>query len=241
LSEHGNLADIKMPEIIAHRGASRQRPENTVAAFARARELGAGWVELDVRLTADEELAVHHDGVLADGRPVGSVAASELPAGVPLLAEALEACAGMGVHIEIKNEPGVPGYRPDGSTADIVAAALGPANRHRFAGPTVISSFDLVTVDRARRVRLETAWLTMSADDATLDTLLAHCHHRLHPWDGAVTEAVVVACRARAVAVNVWTVDDPECIRQLAAWGVDGICTNVPDVAVAALRDSSRP
>jgi glycerophosphoryl diester phosphodiesterase len=228
--------DIGMPEVIAHRGASRQRPENTVAAFARANGLGAGWVELDVRLTADGQLAVHHDAALADGRAVASVLASELPAGVPLLAEALDACAEMGVHIEIKNEPGVPGYRPDGSTADLVAEALGPANRRRFAGPTVVSSFDLGTVDRARRAGLDTAWIVMTADGGVLDTLLAHGHRRLHPWDGVVTEAVVASCHARGVAVNVWTVDDPQRIRQLAEWGVDGICTNAPDVAVAALR-----
>jgi glycerophosphoryl diester phosphodiesterase len=229
--------DIDRPEVIAHRGASRQRPENTVAASIRAKELGAGWVELDVRLTADGGLAVHHEGVLADGRSVGTVAGAELPEGVPRLAEALDACAGMGVHIEIKNEPGVPGYRPDGSTADTVAAALGPANRRRFAGPTVISSFDLVTVDRARRAGLDTAWLVLAADDITVDTLLTNGHRRLHPWDGAVTEALVSMCHARGVAVNVWTVDDAARIRQLAAWGVEGICTNVPDVAVAALRN----
>jgi glycerophosphoryl diester phosphodiesterase len=39
------------------------------------------------------------------------------------------------------------------------------------------------------------------------------------------------------VAVNVWTCDDAEAMARLAGWGVDGICTNVPDVAVAVLRD----
>jgi len=52
---------LASPEIIAHRGASRERPENTLAAFNRAAELGADAVELDVHLTKDGRLVVHHD------------------------------------------------------------------------------------------------------------------------------------------------------------------------------------
>src|ERR1035437_9526630 len=53
-------------EIIAHRGASVERPENTLVAFSRAIELGADAVELDVHLSADGVLMVHHDAVPHD-------------------------------------------------------------------------------------------------------------------------------------------------------------------------------
>ena len=70
--------------VIGHRGASADSPENTLAAFRLAAAQGADWVELDVRLTTDSELAVLHDPYLPDGRPVFDLARSELPPDVPL-------------------------------------------------------------------------------------------------------------------------------------------------------------
>src|SRR3954468_3922079 len=93
------------PTILAHRGASSSHRENTIDAFRASGPMGADWVELDVRRTADGALAVHHDAHLADGRAIVELAASDLPAHVPLLAEALAACAPMGVNVEIKNWP----------------------------------------------------------------------------------------------------------------------------------------
>ncbi len=65
--------------VIAHRGASAARPENTLEAFRHAATLGADWVELDVRRTADDRLTVHHDAVLPDGRAIVHLAAGDLP------------------------------------------------------------------------------------------------------------------------------------------------------------------
>jgi glycerophosphoryl diester phosphodiesterase len=56
--------------LIAHRGASAHHPENTIAALRGAAEAGADIVELDVRITADGALAVHHDAQLGDGQPL---------------------------------------------------------------------------------------------------------------------------------------------------------------------------
>jgi glycerophosphoryl diester phosphodiesterase len=78
--------------IIAHRGASQAEPENTVAAFRAAARAGADGVELDVRRTADDHLVVHHDAVLADGRPLRTVGSAELAAQIPTLDAALDAC-----------------------------------------------------------------------------------------------------------------------------------------------------
>jgi glycerophosphoryl diester phosphodiesterase len=218
-------------KVIAHRGASRVEAENTTAAFRRARTLGADWVELDVRLTADGRLAVHHDAHLPDGRPVAETPAASLPASVPSLAKALAACAGMGVNVEIKSELTEPSYDP----ARIAAAVV--AEVGAWGGPVLVSSFDLATIDAVHSHGVATAWLVLTVDDAVLSTLADHGHDALHPWEGAVTEDLVARCHAAGVEVNVWTVDDAERMRQLAAWGVDGIVTNVPDVAITALRD----
>src|SRR6188768_3753377 len=99
------------PLVLAHRGACRQAPENTLNAFARARALGADGVELDVRRSADGVLLVHHD---ATAEPLGAFAAlpfAEIRAArpsVPTLAEALDACAGLLVNVEVKCLPWEP-------------------------------------------------------------------------------------------------------------------------------------
>jgi len=64
-----------------------------------------------------------------------------------------------------------------------------------------------------------------------LDGLVATGHAALHPWVGALTRELVDACHARGLAVNTWTCDDPDRMDELVAWGVDGICTNRPDLA----------
>ena len=101
-------------QVIAHRGASRAAPENTVAAFRRAAEMGAQAVELDVRRTGDGALVVHHD---AASRPTAVRSASSpaptSPTHVPAFAAALDACAGMWVNVEIKNDPRRTRLRPD--------------------------------------------------------------------------------------------------------------------------------
>jgi len=80
---------------------------------------------------------------------------------------------------------------------------------------------------------MATAWLTVDVDDADAlaDSLVASGHAALHPWVGSLTRETVRAMHVHGLAVNVWTCDDPARMRELAEWGIDGICTNVPDVA----------
>jgi glycerophosphoryl diester phosphodiesterase len=209
--------------VIAHRGASLIEPENTVPAFLAARRLGADWVELDVRRTADGALAVHHDAALRDGRLVQDVRAGDLPAHVPLLDVALDACGGIGVNVEIKDGAGA-------VAADVAAAVTA------WGGPVLVSSFDLATVDAVHDLGVPSAWLVVGADESVVATARERGHQALHPWDGAVTGELVAAGRAAGLAINVWTVDDPERMRQLAAWGVDGIVTNDVEEAVRVLK-----
>ena len=83
-----------MTEVFAHRGSAQLARENTVAAFRAARALGADGIELDVRLTADGALVVHHDAELPGRGPIAELASSELPDWLPSLVEALDACRG---------------------------------------------------------------------------------------------------------------------------------------------------
>jgi glycerophosphoryl diester phosphodiesterase len=227
---------------MAHRGASKAAAGNTLAAFRLARELGADSVELDVRRLADGELAVHHDPVLADGRTLYLLRASELPPFVPLLDAALDACAGMTVNVEIKNLPKEAGFDP----AERAAAAVIELVRSRHDEERVlVSSFHLATIDRVREQApdLETAYLVQVAlQPASLVTdLVARGHRGLHPWHKLVTQRLVRRCHDAGLAVRPWTVDDPGRIAVLGRYGVDAICTNVPDVALAVLRPAASP
>jgi glycerophosphoryl diester phosphodiesterase len=218
--------------VIAHRGASAASKENTVEAFAIARDLGATWVELDARLSADGVVVVHHDAHLADGRLILDLTCDELPDDVPSLAEALEACEGMGVNIEIKNLPEDPDYDADHAVVDAVAglaqAYLGPER-------TLISSFNMDSVDRMHRVdpSLPCAWLFFQVMDpaAAIERAVVHEMTAIHPYDTLVDTALVRRAHEAGLQVNVWTVDDPDRMAALIEMGVDGICTNVPDIA----------
>ena len=226
-----------MVKVIAHRGASAAAPENTLEAFRLARDLGADWVELDARRTADGAVVVHHDARLPDGRPIVDLARADLPASVCGLAEALDACAGMGVNIEIKNLVSDPDFEPDEVVADVVVAEV--AGRAGQA-EVLVSSFSRATIDRVHGLdpAIATAYLFFAAPDdpvALADEMRRSGHAALHPWDHLADAALVRAAHDAGLEVNVWTVDDPERMGALMDLGVDGLCTNVPDVARAVV------
>lgn len=221
--------------VIAHRGASAHEQENTLAAFRRAGQLGADWVELDVRATADGALAVHHDAHLPDGRAVAEVVAAELPAHVPLLDAALVACGSMGVNVEIKSNPDEPGFDGTRSVARPVLAAVAA-----WGGRVIVSSFDPVMVDRVLDLdaTVPTAQLTFLLDrpvEETLAWIVDRGHRWWHPFQPLLDPDAVAAARAAGLGVNAWTVDDPDRIAQLAVWGVDGVVTNDIPAALEAL------
>ena len=129
--------------VFAHRGCTDGFVENTLEAFAEAKRLGADGVELDVRLTSDGALAVHHDPLIDGLGPVAGLTVPELPAHVPLLADALAVCEGMVVNVEIKNDPGQPGHDPGETVAAVTAAAIAEAG---WTDRVIVSSFQASTL-----------------------------------------------------------------------------------------------
>ena len=207
-------------------------------SFRLARELGADAVELDVRRTTDGVLVVHHDCRLPDERLIAATTYIDLPEHVPTLAEALDACEGMWVNVEIKNDPSEPDFDETESIADETIAHLLARNdmaRNDMAS-WVISCFRIETVDRCRALapQIRTAWLCVDAPADVADVLVAKGHCAIHPWVKHLEQSTVAACHNAGLQVNTWTCDDPARMAELIEWGIDGIVTNVPDVAVAA-------
>jgi glycerophosphoryl diester phosphodiesterase len=202
--------------------------------------MGADGVELDVRRTLDRELVVHHNAALDDGRVVAEVRARDLPGHVPSLADALDACDGMWVNVEIKNDPREPDFDPaDGIADDTTALLVARGEPERW----LISAFRIETIDRCRTLAgtaglpIRTAWLTSRTPEGVAPMLVARGHAALHPWVAALERHTVDECHAHGLEVNTWTCDDPERMRELIEWGIDGICTNVPDVAVSVVAE----
>jgi glycerophosphoryl diester phosphodiesterase len=217
-----------------------------VAAFVEAANLGADGVELDVHRSADGHLVVHHDafapgiGVLADHS--GAEIRRVLP-WVPTLAEALDASAGMLVNVEVKNLPGDADFDPDERAAVAVVELLGSRERR---DDVLVSSFSLASIDTVRRLddTIPTAFLTLVGFDPLDGAAVAadRGHAAVHPDVRSLAGPVARAVAARAgeldLTVNVWTVNDAAEVRRLAAAGIDGVITDVPDVARAALDRS---
>ena len=197
----------------AHRGSPDPASgvvENTLEAFHRARELGADGVELDVRLTADGGLAVHHDAVVPGAGPVHELATADLPDHVPLLADALEACTGMLVNIEIKNHPGEAAFDPSERASGLVVAEVEELGRVRDGRHL------LVLVGRPGRRAFGRAPPAVRAPGGPL--VRPGVEHRGRPWSwavppstfpsGSVDGPTVAAAHDVGLAVAAWTVAD---------------------------------
>jgi len=237
----------RAPLLIGHRGASASAPENTLAAFARAFDDGADWVECDVRLTADGAPIVLHDATLdrtTDGR--GRAArrtldeVKRLDAGawfgrrfasqrVPTLAEVL-ACARHrgGVNIELKCDPAAgPVREAHRRLARAVAAAIAAA---RFPGPIVVSSFSRPAL-RAARAAMPRACLGYLVSRSARGTNALHRAiglWSLHPHVRLATPARFAAARRLGLRLLAWGVDDPGEAGRLAALGADGLMADDP-------------
>lgn len=247
------------PLVVAHRGASADHPENTLAAFEAAARAGADVIEFDLRLTADGVPVVLHDEDLSrttEGRglvretTLAQVKALDASAGrgprqeVPTLAEALETIAGTGagVDLEVKSLGG-----PDPGRHDLLEAALEVLRAAAFPGPVLLSSFNGLTLQRCRELSpgLPTGFLCAAAIDPT--SALAYVreagHEFLLPQAESLLEAgptFVDECHAAGLRVGTWTVDDAPTMERLFGWGVDAVASNHPALA-AEIRDRISP
>lgn len=225
-----------MPWIIAHRGASADHPENTIEAFTGAIEQGADGIELDVRLSADDVLVVHHDAHLADGRMIREVQSEDLPRAVPNLAEALETVSPLWTNIELKSLPADPDFD---ASFGLALAVAGLVTAYQAHDRVLVSSFDIDSVLRVREndPEIPVGWLVWGQADPVRLIARAESHglQAIHPHDHLVDAAFVRRAHDAGLSVIVWTVDDASRLLALAEMGVDAIITNRPAASRAVL------
>ena len=229
---------MHIPHIIAHRGSSRECLENTLAAFARALEQGADGIELDVHGSADGQVVVHHDAVLAleQGGGIGGTAAihdltatelrrARLRGGhpVPFLDDVLDLVGRQAtVFVEVK-------------APRIEAAVAALLDRHPTVR-TAVHSFDhrIPTAVRALRPGTSIGFLSDSYLIDPAGMLSPTVPDALWQYTHLLDEALVIAAHERGAMVIAWTENDPVRAKLLASWGVDGLCTDVPATIRAA-------
>jgi glycerophosphoryl diester phosphodiesterase len=188
--------------------------------------LGADGVEFDVRRAGRGALVIHHDREL-DGQPVRKWIAPPLPS----LAVALDASAWGLVDVELKTD----GDAPEGA-----AAALVRFLRRRGEGDRVrASSFDAAAMRTVRELRPELPTALVVEDEGELGAALREAaragHRALHPEWKLIDRTLVKRARALGLELRAWTVNDADEVQRLAKLGVDGLITDVPDVALAVL------
>src|SRR5580698_4236895 len=216
-----------MTAVFAHRGCTEGFTENTVDAFAEARRLGADGVELDVRLTADGALAVHHDAEIAGIGTIDQLGVADLPAHVPLLADVLAVCEGMVVNVEIKNAPQDPGWDPGEAVAALTAVAIEEAG---WTARVIVSSFQPATLRAVQaadgRLALGALWGFAVDPGRALAEAVEAGFAAVHPFVSSVDPELIERAHAMGLAVNVWTVNAPDDLRALVAGGADAVITD---------------
>jgi glycerophosphoryl diester phosphodiesterase len=225
------LADPGAFPLVAHRGASAEAPENTLAAFQRAADLRVDAFELDVRLTADGQVVVHHDPTLdrttALTGPVGARTLAALQRGtdIPTLDEVLGTFPAMPILIELKEVAGQERVR-EVILGHAAAARCVVASEHDDALDCFRDGRFLVGASRRDILLLMLGAATGARPRrVAYQVLSVPDRHHLLP---VATPRFIEAAHALGVPVHIWTVDDPAEAARLRARGANGILTNDP-------------
>jgi len=244
--------------VIAHRGASGAAPENTMAAFRKAVELGAGFIETDLQLSRDARLVALHDDTLertTNGRgPVSSKTLEELrkldagswfrPSGqgtaafagerIPTVEEILAFGREheIGLHLEVKPTG------PSGAEHAIVGA-LHASNE---VARSVVLSFSASVLKRIRQLDplVMTGFLFSDRMPSPVAAAVGAGARQLLPRADHATRELVTEAHAHDLRVVAWTADSSADMQKLIAAGVDGIITDYPDRLVDLLRTKTQ-
>lgn len=221
--------------MIAHRGASGYRRENTLVAYSLAVELQADMIEIDLHRTRDAATVVIHDE-RPEGLPapeIGSATLAEVRAldlgggaRVPTFAEVLDAF-GPVIDFNVELKRGASGPYPG-----LEEEALRAVASRGLLGRTLFSSFEdayLAGLARAEPAARRALLLAPRSAERALERARAVGAEAINPWLGLATRELVASAHAEGLAVYVYTVNREEDMRRLLDLGVDGMFTDYPD------------
>jgi len=226
------------PLVFAHRGGSALAPENTIAAFDNGLALGADGLELDVHLSRDGVVVVHHDRLLDRTTtlrgPIAERTAEELRrADVPALADVLARYHDPRIIIEMKV-----------NSAELAAATIDVVRQADAVDRVCLGSFGLRVLRAARAIepaiatsgaREEVRWALYRSWIGWPVSRVAYSGYQIPEWAGrtrVVSPRFVEYAHDAGLGVQVWTVDTEDAARRLLTWGADALITDRPDVIV---------
>lgn len=243
-----------MTIIVAHRGASAQAPENTMEAYRLGVEAGADAIELDVHLTADGQLAVIHDDTLdrttdrtGAVRDLTMDQIREADAGATFVRTDDAGFPFRGRGLRVPTLPEVLAWLPDGiglvieikarAAADAVVEAV-RGHPVRRDGRLAVISFDEAAIERVRELDpdIKTGYLLVPTQpiEPALVWATEHGHAGVHPYEadlGMDPLPLLAQAHAYGREIGCYVVNDPERMKHLAACGIWGFVTDVPDLA----------
>ena len=237
--------------VYAHRGASGHAPENTMAAFKMAVELGSDGIECDVQMTKDGRLIICHDETLnrttkAKGfiKDLNYDEIKALDAGswfdnkfsserIPQLSELLKLVRDTGLLLNIEIKSGIVQYPGIEQKVMAEVAAFGLQEK------VIISSFNHYAIKQCKYINpsVKTGALYMEGLFEPWNYMKSLGCECAHPFYMALKPVISKELKARGYIINVFTVDDPNISLELVGMGVDGIITNYPDRILKALKN----
>jgi glycerophosphoryl diester phosphodiesterase len=230
-----------MTLIYGHRGARGEAPENTIAGFLHAKDVGAAGIETDIALTADLVPVLHHDPGLPDGRLIRTLKRADIPA-VPSLAEALVAVHEIDWLLEIKTFPDAPEESfPPPTMADAVlktlrASGISPSRFSILAFDWQVlrefaanaPEFRLVCLTAPRQEAARDLWWGPNFETLTTPQAVARFGAPVwSPFHKTLTEAQIAQAHDLGLKIIPWTVNDPTDFARLAPLA-DGLTTDFP-------------
>ncbi len=248
------LESLPHPIIFAHRGASAHAPENTIASFELALTQQADAIELDAKLSADGHVIVHHD-VTVDRTTNGKGKIKDLSLGelkkldagssfsekfqgekIPTLEEVFEAVGKRTfINVELTN------YKtPNDHLVEAVCMLI---KKHHLQKHVIFSSFFASNLSKARSYLPEVPRGLLALNGllgawARSFGFVFGKYQALHPFLTDMTQQEVARVHRLNRRIHVWTVNKEEDMRRLFGWGVDGIFTDDPQVALRVRAES---
>ena len=237
--------------VIAHRGGAREVPENTWSAVEHVESLGLTWMETDLHATADDVVVLSHDADLGRIGGRGTLSeltwdeAAELDAGdgrgLVRLDEVLEAHPGLALNVDLKEpavvQPALQVVRAADALdrvrfASFSARRLAMLRRQEPRATTSLGGFDIAGLMLLSEAALPLPHTRWGWTRGRVDAVQVPPMHR---GMQVVTRRFVAQAHTAGLEVHVWTIDDPEEMRRLAALNVDAIMTDVPTLALELL------